>query len=96
MTFQCPPEAPYFVGWDTAQHEHIRALLVTQPPGDDDPATINSRATILAENRGTTPGHVTGFLGCSADPGRPKFLMHEIAGIPSASGRIARSNEGEH
>jgi hypothetical protein len=95
-TFQCPPGVPYFVGWDTSQHEHIRTLLMTQPPGNDDPSSINSRATILAENRGTTSGHVAIFLGCSSDPGRPQFLMHEIAGIPSSRTQTSQpSNRGE-
>ena len=94
LTFQCPDEAPYFAGWDTEHHEHIRATMLPRPPRDTGgvPTGSDSRLVILAENVGTGPGDIALFLGCSTEVPLATSVMTESIGIPSAAPTLQGGN----
>src|ERR1700676_4269810 len=86
MTVRCPAEAPYFVGWDTEQNEHIQAILLPLPAGAEygRPVPTGRRMVISTQNVGTGPGGIAVFLGCSTDATPPTGMMRQRLSVPGA------------
>jgi hypothetical protein len=85
LSYHCPARAPYLVGWDTEQLEQIQVQVVPHA------FNLKSDLSVAVENRGSTPGYVIIFLGCSKKKASSVAMMHQRGGIPSqAAGRSRR------
>jgi hypothetical protein len=85
LSYNCPAHTPYLVGWDTEQLEQMQVQVV--------PHAFNPQSdlSVAVENRGSTPGYVKIFLGCSTKKVSSIAMMHQRGGIPSqAAGRPRR------
>jgi hypothetical protein len=85
LTYNCPAHAPYLVGWDTEQLEHMQVQLVPHRFRPD------SDLAVEVENLGLAPGYVIVFLGCSVKKVADVAMMHRRSGVPSKAGEL-----GEH
>ena len=84
ITLACTARFPYLVGWDSAQHEHLR-LIVT----GGDPAARTAKATgpdklsVVVLNNGAAVGSAKLFAGCSRKPWAGTPFMSAREGVPS-------------
>jgi hypothetical protein len=88
ITVQCPPALPYLVAWDSEQNETISAVVRSRPklPASREhaPSDPDSRLVIAAANDGSSPGHITLFLGCATTPVAPAAgVMRQRSAVPS-------------
>jgi hypothetical protein len=90
---RCPANHPYVTGWDTEQHEHLAAQALPPRQRSGSAASRSeaaeetiSRVRIGVANHGDAAGHITVFVGCSAEAPRVASVRRNRSGVPSNHG----------
>ena len=84
ITLACTARFPHLVGWDSAQHEHLRLVVTAGDPAAKAAAAATGpdRLSVAMLNNGNAVGSARLYAGCSRQPWAGTPFMSTREGVP--------------